>query len=171
MAILQALSVFAGSTGGAAVTTGLAVRMRRGHGVARAVAVCALASLALALSSTQASATVTVSPVADSYVDAGATASNFGTAKSITAALGPPVRNIYLRFDVSGLTEPVTRATLKLVTSTTTAKSVTVGPVADNTWGEGSITWQNAPAVGAAIADSGTFNAGDTVSIDVTKLV
>ena len=145
------------------------VRHRRRF--ARAVAVCALTSLALCLGSTQAQATVTVPPVADSYVNAGATASNFGTAPSITAALGPPVKNIYLRFNVSGLTEPVTRATLQLVTSTTTAKSVTVGPVADNLWGESSITWQNAPPIGAAVSDSGTFNAGATVSIDVTKLV
>jgi hypothetical protein len=48
---------------------------------------------------------------------------------------------------------------------------VSVGPVTDNTWGESTIKWSNAPAIGTAVAGTGAFSANTTVSVDVTSLV
>jgi hypothetical protein len=132
----------------------------------------ALALGALCAGAAQASAATTTLPAAaDAWVDSSTPTTNHGSDTLLHTATGDPYLNIYLRFNVTGLTNPVTKATLKLVTQTTTAKGVSLGPVADNTWGESAITWANAPAIGSAVASSGVFNAGDTVSIDVTSLV
>jgi hypothetical protein len=138
----------------------------------RTLLVGALALAVPAACAAQASAATTTLPAAaDAWVDSSSPSTNHGSSTLLNTATGGPYRNIYLRFDVSGLTQPVTKATLKLVTQTTTAKGVSLGPVADNTWGESTINWTNAPAIGSAVASSGVFNAGDTVSIDVTPVV
>jgi hypothetical protein len=135
------------------------------------VSALALAGLGVGAGHASAATTTTVPAAADAWVDSSATAANHGSDKLLNTATGGPYRNIYLRFNVSGLADPVTKATLKLVTQTTTAKGVSLGPVANNTWGESTITWANAPAIGSAVASSGVFNAGDTVPINVTSLV
>jgi hypothetical protein len=138
----------------------------------RTLLVSALALAGLCVGAVQASAaTTTVPAAADSWVDSKAPTTNRGSETLLKTATGGPYRNIYLRFNVSGLSGSVTKATLQLVTQTDSAKGVSVGPVADNTWGESTITWANAPAIGSAVAGIGSFNAGDTVSIDVTPLV
>jgi hypothetical protein len=111
------------------------------------VSALALAGLAVGAGHASAATTTTVPAAADAWVDSGASAANHGSDKLLRTATGGPYRFIYLRFNVSGLTDPVTKATLKLVTQTTTAKGVSLGPVADNTWGESTITWANAPAI------------------------
>jgi hypothetical protein len=81
----------------------------------------------------------------------------------------PDIRS-YLRFDVQGLSSGVSSATLRLfVQSGTTPYDVS--SVNNNAWGETTITYNNAPAVGALINASGAISSGDWIEVDVTSTI
>ena len=82
----------------------------------------------------------------------------------------PDVRS-YLRFDVQGLTGPVTRATLQLYTTSSSSVGYDVRGVNNNTWGESTLTYNVAPAVGSVVNSSGAFSTGVWVSVDITALI
>ena len=124
----------------------------------------------LACASSASAATTTFRPVADSYVDASRPTRNYGLSTGIKVD-GSPVLKGYLKFDVAGLTEPVARATLRLYSHSSTGTGVTVHGVADDGWGESTLTAANAPAHGAAAASTGAFGNRVWVSVDVTSLV
>lgn len=77
----------------------------------------------------------------------------------------------YIRFNVQGLVNPVTRATLRLFSNTTTNIGFDVRTVADNTWGETTITYNNAPPTGSVIGTSGAITVTGWISIDVTSVI
>lgn len=81
-----------------------------------------------------------------------------------------PVRNAYISFTVPDGTAP-TKAVLRLYPNNTNPAGVDVYSVADTTWGEASITYANAPAMGGKVASSGPVMAGQWVEIDVTSAV
>src|SRR5215207_4203279 len=112
----------------------------------RAVGALILATLVTLPASAQA-ATRSVSASADAYVDASAPKERFGGAGTLQVG-SAPTRRAYVRFDLSAVTEPVTRATLVLQVTTTAAGGFDVRSVADGNWNERSITFQNSPAVG-----------------------
>jgi len=95
-------------------------------------------------------------PVADAYVRDGSSnaGKNFGTATTLTVRKGSSGSNrwSYLKFDTSVLTT-VSRVRLRLFGSlsatTSTAVTTSVYAVANTTWGEAQITWNNKPASGA----------------------
>jgi len=110
-------------------------------------------------------------PVADSYVQADLPTSNFGTATSLKVD-GSPVTVSYLKFDVQGITGAPGKATLKVFVPVATSTPINVRSVADSTWTETGLTYNNRPATGAtAIASPAPIAANTTVSIDVTALV
>jgi hypothetical protein len=116
-------------------------------------------------------ATSTFAPVADTYVQADRAGTNFGTATGIRVD-GQPVTNGYLRFNVvAPAGEVVTRATLKLFTTSSSASGFTVHRVASTTWGETTTTYSNAPAIGSQVAASGSYPGNAYVSVNVTPLV
>jgi hypothetical protein len=132
----------------------------------------ALAALAVLLASDPAQAAVqTVGPLADSYVKADQSTKNFGSRTTIRVD-GSPVANGYLRFDVPVPTgESVTKATLKLWTNDSSGSGMTVHRVSDVSWGERTITYRNAPAIGTQLAASGSYSSGTYVPLDVTPAV
>jgi subtilisin family serine protease len=98
--------------------------------------------------------TVTLTPVADAHVRDGSSAdTNFGTAASMEQKFSTVAgnhRRTFVRFSLTGVGSTVTSATLRLFgNSVTSAKLVGVYAVANVTWGETTITWNNAPAIGA----------------------
>jgi hypothetical protein len=98
--------------------------------------------------------TVTLTPVADAHVRDGTSAgTNFGTAAAMEAKNSTAAgnnRRAFLRFAIDGVGAGVTAATLRVHgNSVTSAKLVGVFAVANVTWGETTITWNNAPAIGA----------------------
>jgi hypothetical protein len=109
-------------------------------------------------------------PVADSYVNAGSPATNYGTSTSLRADASPDVHS-YLRFTVQGLSSPVTRATLRIFANSASSSGVTANAVSDNTWTEATLNYNNAPAVGAALGSSGAFGTGVWINIDVTAYI
>ncbi|MFL5909819.1 MAG: Ig-like domain-containing protein [Gaiellaceae bacterium] len=113
--------------------------------------------------------TTTFNPAADSYVNSGSPTSNFGTLTALRID-GSPVLRSYLRFAVSGLSGTVQSATLKVLTNTSTAGHDVHS--ADNSWGETTINYNNAPAPSATTYGSaGTTAAGAWTSANVTSLV
>jgi chitodextrinase len=114
--------------------------------------------------------TLRLAPAADSYVRADQPAANFGTATTMRLDADPAFA-AYLRFDVAGLAGPVSRALLRVRSSSTNATGYQVSAVADTGWSEGAITYANAPAIGSVVGSSGALTAGEYDEIDVTALV
>jgi hypothetical protein len=121
-----------------------------------------------------------IEPSADTYVH-GSTANagvNYGTSLLLAAKEDGTTstefdRVAYLKFDLNGLASLPASATLLLYPdSTTQAGTVTAAQVATDGWTETGMTWNNRPAVGAAIA-SANVTAGQTspFTINVTSFI
>jgi len=129
------------------------------------------ALLVYAGGSTASAATTTVIPTDDAHVQADAPTTNYGSDIALRID-NSPVAIGYLKFTVSGLTAPVTKATLRLFArTTTTSTSVNVSSVADTTWTQSQITYGNKPATGAQIGSTGALTAGTWATVDVTSAV
>src|SRR5262249_33040092 len=111
-----------------------------------------------AASSTPVAVTVEahVAPVADAYVRDGPAhdGRNFGNAPTLTVRKGPSGSNrwSYLKFDTSvlaGVSNVRLRLFGNLSATTSTAVTTSVYAVANATWGETQITWNNKPASAA----------------------
>jgi hypothetical protein len=114
---------------------------------------------------------VTLTPVADAYVDSSQTGVNFGTNGQIRVDASPIVRG-YLRFDLSAVPGTITGATLRVYATSGSTAGHTVYSVADTTWDERTITWSNAPAIGASsVGGSGAITANTWTAVDVSSLV
>jgi len=144
--------------------------LRNRTAIALAALLLATASLTLGAPVAHA-ATITLSPVADSYVRADQPTVNFGTATSLRVD-NDPVSVSYLKFDVQGLTTAPTRATLKVVSPISSTTPINAKAVADTTWTETGVTYNNAPAVGQTpVASDTPTTTNDVLSFDVTSLV
>lgn len=112
----------------------------------------------------------TFNPVADAPVREERPDSNLGGFYQLKAWASP--ENIsFLRFDVQNLDAPVTAATLRLYTLDSSASGIAVQAVADNSWNEMTITYNNAPPAGSVINTSGAMAAQSWVEVDVTSTV
>lgn len=114
--------------------------------------------------------TYTFTPEADAYVRSRRSNSNFGTA-SFMRLDDNPESNAYVRFDVSGLDGAVESATLRLYVEDDSSIGYDVHAVSDNSWGETTITYNNAPALGSVVGSSGDVGSGVWVEVDVTTAV
>lgn len=137
------------------------------------------------------STTTTLNPTADAFVRAGTYANkNFGTSTRLASEkLTNDSKSIfnrasYLKFDLTGVHTAPTTATLKLtVTSAsspaTASEDLQVYSVADTSWTETGITWNNAPGLnrtnftsaGTLITAQTVSLSPGTVSIDLTSFV
>ncbi|MFC6079835.1 CBM96 family carbohydrate-binding protein [Sphaerisporangium aureirubrum] len=120
-------------------------------------------------------ATVTFTPVADTYVDKRTPATNYGTSP-LLGADGSPVKRMFLRFGVSGLTGTVSSARLRVHTGDVPGSGSDDGgtfrSTSDHTWSETGVTWRNQPALdGAALGSIGAVRRGEWYEIDVTSYV
>jgi hypothetical protein len=118
-----------------------------------------------------AAATQTFTSVADAYVSQGNPSANYGGKPKLRARKSSPAQTGYLRFDLKGLSDPVTQATLRLYATSGSKGGYDVRDVDDDAWGEKSITYSNAPSTGQTVGSSGSFKSGKWVSVDVTSLV
>ncbi|MFI2667818.1 CBM96 family carbohydrate-binding protein [Micromonospora carbonacea] len=134
----------------------------------RAAAVLLLAGAALAGPAAPAAA-ATLTPVADATVDASRPTRNDGGAASLRVD-GSPRQVSYLRFDVTGAgAEP--SAVLRLYAETASSTGLSVHGVSADDWREDTLTYQNAPPIGPAVAASGPSAADTWLSVDVSSLV
>jgi len=108
--------------------------------------------------------------VADSYVNADAPTTNYGTATTLRVDGSPIVRS-YLRFTVQGLNGTVTKATLRIFANSASSSGLVAQSVSNNTWTETTINYNNAPPLGTSLGTSSSFGAGVWVTIDITPYI
>ncbi len=133
---------------------------------------CLVAALGNAdlLDTTSAATSITFTPAADAYVDSSSPTTNFGTSTQLRVDGSPTVRS-FLRFNVQGLSGPVASAVLRVYANSSQTAGYTAYQVANNTWGETSINYGNAPALGASIGSSGAVSSGTWTSLNVTSYI
>jgi chitodextrinase len=108
---------------------------------------------------------------ADTYVNAGSPTSNYGSS-TVWRVDGSPILHGYLRFTVQGLNgKTIQHAYLHVYANSSSSAGIDALTVADNTWGETTINYNNAPAFGGLLGASGAFGTGAWITIDVTSYV
>ncbi|MEU6089809.1 DNRLRE domain-containing protein [Streptomyces sp. NPDC047085] len=119
-------------------------------------------------------ATTTFTPVADTYVQSTTPSTNYGTSAQFVVD-NSPVRQSFLKFTVSGITDPVTSAKLRIRTisgNNGSSDGGTFKAMTDTTWSETGTTWNNKPAIdGATLGTLGSVVRDTWYEIDVTSLV
>lgn len=113
---------------------------------------------------------ITLQPVADTYSRASNPTSNYGNATTLRTDASPET-NIYLRFDVPPLNGPVVSADLRVYANSNSSIGYDVRGVTNNSWGETTLTYNNAPSFGTIVDASGPFAAGSWTEVDVSTLV
>jgi len=111
-------------------------------------------------------------PSDDAYIDAGAPTSNFGSDPRLMAD-NSPVRHSLWKFNVSGIgSSTVAGVKLRLYCLDGSSSGGNFYRVANNSWSEGAVTWNNAPAAdSSSLASLGTVAAGTWYEVDVTSLI
>ena len=112
---------------------------------------------------------MTFIPAADTYVDAANPTINHGTSTTLRLDGSPDV-HAYLRFTISGVSGTITQVRLLLFANNSDSSGIRLWSVLDNTWGELTMNYSNAPALGSQIASLGSFAAG-WVTLDVTSYI
>ena len=113
---------------------------------------------------------LTFTPIADSYVDSSNPIINYGTRTALRTD-GSPLVNTYIRFSLNNLGGPISSAILRIYANSNSSAGYTVHFVSDNSWGETTINWNNAPSFGASVGGSGSFTGGNWTQVDITSLV
>jgi hypothetical protein len=111
----------------------------------------------------------TFTPVADAYVKAANPTTKYGTATTLRTDNSPITRS-YLRFNVEGLTTTIRRATLRVFANSGNSSFI-VNSLADNTWVESTLNYNNSPLPGSQIAFSASATANTWMSVDVTSYI
>jgi len=115
--------------------------------------------------------TVTFQAVADARVKSTSPTSNYGGETTLRIKSDDIAWRSFVRFDVTGLSGSVTRATLRLWVSDGSRDGGTIFPVT-SAWAETELTWQNAPALsGTPLAIAGEVADDGWVELDVTPAV
>ena len=120
--------------------------------------------------SSSSTGSVAFSPVADAYVTAAIPNTNYGVSKMIRFDSSPVV-NGYLTFSVQGLSGSIASAKLRIYANSSSSSGCKVFSVPDVNWGEKTITFNNAPALGGQIGSFGAIKSSSWIEIDVTPLV
>jgi hypothetical protein len=134
---------------------------------ARLLPLLGAAALALVLASPAAAQTSTFTPIADAHVDATAASTNFGSASNLQVDGSPLVRT-FIKFNL-GATPP-SSAALRIYSNSDSTAGFTVRSVSSSTWDESTITHNNAPAVGDAVASSGPIAPGTWYTLNISSL-
>ncbi len=108
--------------------------------------------------------------IADAYVSQSKATTNYGTASTLRTDNSPILRS-YLRFNVQGLNATIRRATLRVFANTASNSGYLVNSLADNSWGELAINYNNAPSAGGMIGSSGSVTANTWITVDVTSYI
>ncbi len=112
---------------------------------------------------------ITVPITIDSYVTDANMGANFGNSIQLRTDASP-IQRSYLRLDVPTLPGNVILATLQVYANSSSTTGYTVYNTGGG-WGETTINFSNAPALGTSIVSSGTFPVSSWTSVDITSLI
>ncbi|PSL53931.1 3',5'-cyclic AMP phosphodiesterase CpdA [Saccharothrix carnea] len=120
-------------------------------------------------------ATTTFTPSADTHVDNSATGTNYGTSGQLGVD-GSPIKRMFLKFTVSGVSGTVGSAKLRLHTDDVSGSNSPAGgtfrAMTNTTWSETGVTWNNQPAIDGATLDTlGSVARNAWYEVDVTAHV
>ncbi|MEV6866418.1 DNRLRE domain-containing protein [Streptosporangium subroseum] len=120
-------------------------------------------------------ATTTLTPVADTYTDNSLATTNYGTSGQLGVD-NSPIKRMYLRFNVSGLTAAVSGAKLRVHTDDVSGAESNSGgtftSMSNTTWSETGVIWNNQPAVdGTTLGSLGAVVRNAWYEIDVSSYV
>ena len=114
---------------------------------------------------------LTLTPEADSYVNAASPNTQYGAVITLRTD-GSPVVNSYLRFTVPNLNGmTITHASLRIFAKSNSSQGLIARAVADNTWVENTINFNNAPLMGSIISSAAPAIGGTWITLDVTSYV
>ncbi|MGE5074176.1 MAG: DNRLRE domain-containing protein [Anaerolineae bacterium] len=113
---------------------------------------------------------VTFAPDADAYVNASSPGTNYGTMTTLRTDGSPDVHS-YLRFTVQGLGGSISRAQLQVYANSASTSGIRAVAVANNSWVETTINYNNAPALGSVLSSSAAVATGTWITLDVTSYV
>ncbi|MFB3739831.1 MAG: DNRLRE domain-containing protein, partial [Candidatus Velamenicoccus archaeovorus] len=114
---------------------------------------------------------LTFGPVADTFVDATNPTRNYG-GRVVIRVNDDPIKHGLLKFTVSGVgSATVSSATLRLFVTDRSPDGGSVYQVADDTWQERTVTWNDAPAAGSLVGSIGPVAVGTWVEVDLTSYV
>jgi hypothetical protein len=135
------------------------------------------ASVSVTTPSAATTTTLTFAPAADAQVVATSPDTNYGTAGRL-AADASPLTNSFLKFNVTGTSGcTISKAVLRLTVGSDSTDNAPYGgdfyPVADTTWSETGVTWNNQPAAGTTKVASipGAVALNTTYTVTVTPLI
>jgi hypothetical protein len=125
-----------------------------------------------ATSSTPSASTgnVVLGPIDDAYVAGELPNSNFGLTPDLQSDASP-VRESYLKFDLRPFSNvTISLARLRMYVTNGSSGAQSVRPVASNTWSEATLTYNNRPAKGAAVASFTPSSTKRWIEVVVTSL-
>ena len=104
-------------------------------------------------------------------MNAASVGTNYGASTSLRADASPDVHS-YLRFTVPELGgASISQARLLIYATSGSTQGIGAQIVADNSWGENTINYSNAPALGSFLASSPAVMTGTWISLDVTSYI
>ena len=114
---------------------------------------------------------VTFLPSADTYVNAGSTTTNYGSSTTYASGYLSRQPRLPALQPVRLLGTTISKVLLRLYANNADSSGIRAWAVSDNTWGELTMNYTNAPALGTQIASSGPFAAVGWVSLDITSYI
>ncbi|MCG8606685.1 DNRLRE domain-containing protein, partial [bacterium] len=122
--------------------------------------------------------TAVFTPTDDSFVRSSRPTESNGTATDLRVRKSSADRHAYLKFKLSGLSEPIRRAVLRLYVLNGSEEGGTVHVVSNKfqdksaSWTERTLTWENAPDIdGTTLKNLGSVKAGKYVEINLASVV
>jgi hypothetical protein len=114
------------------------------------------------------SGSVSLDPDADTYVKEAASSTNYGTSTTMVTKAAAQNRYAYLKFDLSTIPGPIVSATLRLYQRTSYEDDRSIYDVADDSWTEEDLTWNNKPTYtnerASAVTNKSTWTEWDISS-------
>ncbi len=121
---------------------------------------------------------LTFNPTDDTQANASSPSSEYGSLTTFRARSGSPTYNGYLKFNVTGLTGAVARATLRLFVADDSPDGGSLYSISNDyagtstPWLEGDLNWSNAPLLsGTPIATAGAVPLNTWIELNVTSAI
>ena len=119
--------------------------------------------------------TFTFNPIADTYVRSTKPTNNYGAETGLQLRKATGIQNVYLKFNVSGLSGTIQSAKLRLFVTDDGPDGGSIYSVSNNylnsstPWLEAGLIWDNAPPIsGTALSSVGSVALNQVVEFDVT---